>query len=457
VARSGGICRIERRRTVRMMSSTALNTGERTYAETVARGFYGKNVGGLFGKNVGGLFGKYDNVRAYWEDELTRVALRSLVRERTEECQAAGRGVRILDLGCGAGQGYELLTRIDQSDIDLQEEHRYVLPPERIELYLGLDLSESMISQGRENYHGVSHVRFCQGDLREGLGSALSESPFDIYFSSYGALSHLEGPALRRCLGEILRHAKPGGLVVLDLLGRYSPEWPGYWSARTEAEKVRPYSMSYLYPESERHNGDVERFSLRFWTGDEIRELCAELGKEHGVPIRALEVLDRSIFVGRHVDTGEYGTCLPPLRSLVNQLYEQNVRTKLERMRVTYRPVEGADELNRFFTKMARCWNALIDFTIERLRGTRVSLVEMDGWRAYPPPWQIARVTLDRVIDSVAWIDVGDVRANIIEPQLAYVLRRMQQQLQEGRGCGHGLVAVLQVDAPADRRPASGS
>jgi SAM-dependent methyltransferase len=431
------------------MSTTTASMGERTYEDTVARGFYGRNVGGLFGK--------YDNVRAYWEDALTRVALRPLVKERVQTCRAAGRGVRILDLGCGAGQGYELLTRIDQSDLDVQDEHRYVLPRERIEVYVGIDLNEAMISQGRENYSRASNVHFCRADLREGLGAALESNPFDIYFSSYGALSHLEVSALKQCLGEIVRHAERGAIVVLDLVGRYSPEWPGYWSARTEAEKVRPYSMSYLYPPAERQNGIVERFPLRFWTGDEVHALCAELEREHGVPVRTLNVLDRSIFVGRHVDTGEYGTCLPPLRSLVNRLYEQNVRTKLDRMHVTYRPVEGAEELNRFFTKMARCWNVLIDFTIERLRGERCNLVDMAGWRGYPPPLQMALVTLDRIIDSVSWIDVGDVRANIIEPQFAYVLRRMQHQLQEGRGCGHGLLAVLQIGVPADKRPAPGS
>lgn len=425
------------------MSTTSSSMGERTYQESVARGFYGKHVGGLFGK--------YDNVRTYWEDALTRVTLRPLIKERVEACRAAGRGVRIVDLGCGAGQGYELITQIDQRDLDLHDEHRYVVSHDHIELYLGLDLSEAMVSQGRENYRGASNLRFRQGDLRDGLQSIADEKPFDIYFSSYGALSHLDGASLHRCLGDILQHAQQGAIVVLDLVGRYSPEWPGYWSAKTEADKVRQYSMSYLYPEAERRDGKVERFPLRFWTGDEIHALCAALQNEQGVAIRALEVLDRSIFVGRHVDTGEYGTCLPPLRSLVNQLYEQNVRTKLDRMRVTYQPVPGADDLNQFFAKLATCWNVLIEFTIERLRGTRINLVEMQDWRSFPPPLQMALVTLDRIIDSVAWIDVGDVRANVIEPQLAYVLRRMQHQLQEGRGCGHGLVAVLQVGTPPHR------
>ena len=417
--------------------NTSANMGERTYAETVARGFYGKNLGGLFGK--------YDNVRAHWEDAMTRVALRPFVRERVERCIRAGRGVRILDLGCGAGQGYEQLIRIDSRDLDLADEHRYVLRPEQIELYFGLDLSEAMVEKGRENYRDLSSVKFAVADLREGLESVRSKTAFDIYFSSYGALSHLEAQALRRCLRDITTHARPGAIVVLDLLGRYSPEWPEYWSAQTEEEKVRPYSMSYLYPPSERQSGAVEKFPIRFWTGAEVRELAAELSDDCGVDLRVCELLDRSIFVGRHVDTREYGTSLPPLRSRVNQLYEQNIRTNLESLRAIYRDVPGADDLNRFFRDATTCWNVLVDFTIERLRGARLNLVDLDGWRDYRPELQMALMTIDRIIDGVGWIDVGDVRANVIEPQLAYCLRRMQHKLQEGRGCGHGLVAVLQV------------
>ena len=38
-------------------------SGSWTYTETVARGHYETNNGGLFGK--------HDNVRTYWEDEVT--------------------------------------------------------------------------------------------------------------------------------------------------------------------------------------------------------------------------------------------------------------------------------------------------------------------------------------------------------------------------------------------------
>jgi SAM-dependent methyltransferase len=415
-------------------------SGTWTYSESVARG--------LYDRNHGGLFGKHDNVRTYWEDELTRIALRPYVRERVVACSSGGRRARILDLGCGSGQGYELLTRIRQTDLNLEEAQRHVLTPEQLELYLGLDLSEGMVEQGRHNYQQVAHVAFQRADLREGLGDVARERPFDIYFSSYGSLSHLGAAELKNCLRGIARHASPGALVVLDLMGRFSPEWPGYWNAEDEEAKVRPYSMSYLFSPHERRTREIEKFPLRFWTGEEVRALCGEISLDTGVGVEVLELFDRSMFVGRHVDTREYGTCLPPLRRYVNRLYEHNVRTQLERLMVDYQPVPGAGALNDFFERITRCWNTTIEFAQARLAGARIDLTEMKGWRDFPAALQMALVTMDRIVDSVAWIDVGDVRANIIEPQLAYVLRRMQYRLQEGRGCGHGLVAVLKVSGP---------
>jgi SAM-dependent methyltransferase len=421
------------------------SSGKWTYSETVARG--------LYEKDRGGLFGKHDNVRAHWEDELTRNVLRPFVRERVASCAAVNRRLRVLDLGCGAGQGYELLTQIRQRDLDLDEPQQHVIKADDFELYLGIDLSSSMVEQGRANYLDLKHVRFAEADLRDNLGPAATEAPFDIYFSSYGALSHLAARELEQRLVEIARHAAPGALVVLDLVGRFSLEWPEYWQANSEAEKVRPYSMSYLFSEAERARGDIESFPLRFWTGKEVRALCKKVASDAHVGVTVREMFDRSIFVGRHVDTREYGTPLPPLRRLVNRLFEHNVRTNLWQLHIDYQPREEGGHLNEVFTRLSACWNTVIEFARTRLAGARVDLVQMVGWREFPPALQMALLTLDRIVDSVAWIDVGDVRANIIEPQLAYVLQRMQNQLQEGLGCGHGLVAVLSIDPP---RGASG-
>ena len=411
--------------------------GGRTYSETVARGFYGRPTGGLFGK--------YDNVRTYWEDQITRVTLRLFLQELVDARSAARRGVRILDLGCGAGQGYELLTCIAKLGLSMEVARQYVLTPAQIECYLGVDLSDAMVEQGRENYRSVSHVAFKHADLRDGLAVVRQEPPFDIYFSSYGALSHLDTAGLKTCVSDIARHGRPGSLIVLDLVGRYSPEWPGYWHAERDEEKIRDYSMSYLYPEEERRTGGVERFPIRFWTGEELRSVCAEISASQGVPLEILDLRDRSIFVGRHTDTNEYGTFLPPLRGVVNGLFELNQRTALDQLLVDYRPVNGADGLNQFFGEFTMCWNRLVEYTFIRLSDPRIGPMSVEGWRDFPAPLQTALMTVDRVIHSVSWMDLGDTRANTVEPQLACLLRELEQTMQRGLGCGHALLGVVRV------------
>ncbi len=412
-------------------------TGLKTYSDTVANGYYDKHVGGLFGK--------HDNVRTYWEDQLTRLVMRPFVARIASNCRAAKRGVRILDLGCGSGQGYELLTRVNQKDLGLDEELSYVLPADEVASYLGVDITDAMVDQGRQNYTGNPTIAFDQADLSKGLGTVKSEAPFDIYFSSYGSLSHLTTAELTHCLTDILHHARPGALIVMDLVGRFSPEWPAYWTTPPIANDMRHYSMSYMYSEEERRKGDVEKFLLRFWSGDEVKNLCRQLSQQNDVALNPLALLDRSIFVGRHVDTKEYGCNLPSLRSTVNRLYELNVRTKLESLQFTHYHSDGNQELHQFFGELAMCWSKVVEFTLERIQGRRVDLVAINGWRGFPPHLQTALMTMDRVIDSLSGIDLGDVRANILEPQLAYVLRRLEQTTQSGKGCGHGLVAVLQV------------
>lgn len=414
------------------------NFGARTYSESVARGDYLPYVGALFGK--------YDNVRSYWEDQYTRQVLRPHLLRRVKAAKRQNRKVRIVDLGCGSGQGYEFLARIDKSELSLDSSHQRVLESEDIETYTGLDLSPAMIEQGRLNYADLDHVRFEVADLRDGLAAVRDEPPYDVYFSSYGSLSHLDYTAIQKLLGEIAEHANYGAIIVTDMLGRYSLEWPGYWNARSEEEKVRDYSMSYLYPESERKERNIERFPVRFWAGEEIHEVCREVSAKGGAQLTVLTVCDRSLLVGRHVDTREYGTYLPPLRRVVSQLHEDYMRTDLNKLLIEFQPIDGFPELNEFFEALINGWNTLIHFTMRKLEGERIDLVELEGWYDYHPSVQMAIMSMDRVIDSVAWMRFGDVRANVIEPQLSYLLQSIEAGMQRGYGCGHGLLSVIRVD-----------
>ena len=413
------------------------SVGEQTYTQAVREGKYD-----LY---VGNLFGKYDNVRTYWEDQLTRIALRPFLGELVESRCQNDRGVRIVDLGCGAGQGYEILTKIDRRDLDLGLQHKRVLPKENIDLYLGLDISEAMVKKGQTLFESEPHVAFAQADLREGLGSLKTEQePFDIYFSSYGSLSHLMRQDLVRLLEDICQHSRNDSTIVLDFLGRYSIEWPDFWGARSESEKVREYTMSYLYPPATREKIESEKFPLRFWAGKEVKELAKELTAATGVGVEVLKLMDRSLLVGRHTDTQEYNPQLKAIRRSINSLHEDYLRTNLEELLIDPTIVPDHPLIASQLRQLITSWNVVVEYCQQRL-WKRCALTELEGWDSFTKSLQFALMTVDRVIADVGWMWYGDPRANIIEPQLGYALRTLEYEMQQGWGCGHGLVAILRI------------
>jgi SAM-dependent methyltransferase len=409
-----------------------------TYKEAVQRGDYDRYAGNLFGK--------YDNVRVYWEDQLTRLILRPFLTDLVAQKRQLGRRVRILDLGAGTGQGYELLTQIDPRNLDLGTTHQWILPEERVESYLGLDLDEAMVEKGRALFTDNGQVHFERANLCEGLGSVKeSQPPFDIYFSAYGSLSHLKTDDLRRLLLDIGEHGRAGSLVVLDLLGRNSMEWPCYWSAGNETEAWRDYSMSYLYPEEERPAA-IERFPLRFWSGSEVEPFVRKLGARQKWRFEIVKQFDRSMMVGRHVDTCEYNLRLKPIRRTVNRLHQDFMRTNLDELcfeRATL-PPHPDPAVDHFFDELIHSWNTLVDFCHRRLQND-ISLADLSEWSTFSTPLQFALMTMDRVIDSIGADWYGDPRANVVEPQLGYALRSLELNLQRGLGTGHGLVVVLRL------------
>lgn len=413
------------------------SVGEKTYTQAVREGKYD-----LY---FGNLFGKYDNVRTYWEDQLTRIALRPCLSHLVEAKRAVGKKLRIVDLGCGAGQGYQILAKINRRDLELGLQHQRVLPEDEIASYLGLDISQAMVEKGKVLFADKPQVQFAQADLREGLGQIKQEqSSFDIYFSSYGSLSHLSRQDLVRLLTDICQHGHDGSLIVLDLLGRYSIEWPGFWSAETEAEKVCQYTMSYLYSASARQQLDIESFPLRFWTGVEVQQLAAELAAATHTGLETVKLMDRSLLVGRHTDTRAYNPQLKPIRRLINSLHEDYLRTDLNELIIDTSLTPDHPQVTPWLRQLIESWNILVEYCQHRL-SHNFSLPELKGWDEFPKPLQFSLMTIDRVIADVGWMWYGDPRANIIEPQLGYALRTLEYDMQRGRGCGHGLVAILRL------------
>ena len=189
---------------------------------------------------------------------------------------------------------------------------------------------------------------------------------------------------------------------------------------------------------------EVGHFPMRYWTGPEIRSLVKCVAKRSRTRINILDLYDCSVFVGRHVDTGEYNDWCAPLRCAVNRLHEPNVRTDLDDLKATVRPAAGYDELNAYYDSLRYCWNNLVAYCQRRLE-RRLDPIRVKEWRAFPAALQMAIMTLDRVIDTVAWMRMGDPRANIIEPQLGYALRNLEMEFQQGLGRGHALVGIFEV------------
>lgn len=202
------------------------------------------------------------------------------------------------------------------------------------------------------------------------------------------------------------------------------------------------YTMNWL--PSSGAGEDADQFPMRFWLGDEIRSLVARVAQQTKARVGVLALYDCSVFVGRHVDTGQYNQWMKPVRAAVNRLHEQNVRTDLETVKVEVTPVQGHDELNVYYAQLQYCWNKLVDYCERRLE-RRQHPVRQRDWQSFPPALQIAIMTLDRVIDTVSWMRMGDPRANIIESQLGYALRNLEMESQKGLGRGHALVGVLEI------------
>ncbi|MCI0449745.1 MAG: class I SAM-dependent methyltransferase [Chlorobi bacterium] len=405
------------------------------YETAVAMGFYGRDDGGLSGKK--------DNVRKFWEDVFVKLLCRNFM-----ENQAPGdRKLRILDLGCGSGEGFELLTHIPSSPYAKGNPRDFVLKPGDIESYTGIDISPSMISQGRANYKDLGNVKFEYGNLEDGLPQAvLRDTPFDIYFSTYGSLSHLHPEALQLLLEQLFKHSANGSVLLFDTHGKYSPSWPKYWA---ETKTMLPYTMAYLVPGDKRKEENVEWFNLCYWDVEELKALLTKSAKNAGVELNLLYMLDRSIYVGRHMDTGLLSGKAMPLRYQVNRLLDHGYRGEVEHLRVDLSHLEtykkGIDKkIWERLVDYQRKWNKLI-YLLEALMNSEDAKVKNF----------IENTDIELMSDDLKFITwlyrnndrfpVVDFWASIIGPQIAVILRNMEMSYPEGVGCGHGLLCAIEI------------
>jgi SAM-dependent methyltransferase len=414
---------------------------KKAYTQAVQTGKYDKATG---------LLGKYDNVRRFWEDQITgyslRPALNALVERKTQRLER----IRVLDLGCGSGDGYDQLMGVTNKDPGIYEYITGAITSDMLKEYVGMDINPDLISQANE-YHATNpKTRFFLGDLSEGLPPEVwAEPPFDVYFTSYGTLSHFHDQQNVKIIADVCKHAPDQAIFMGDWLGRYSYEWQDLWHHPVDEEYFMDYRISYIYPEEIRDQVEVAAFQLRLITRDEILKIVEQASKESGIELKPLKFFDRSVLIGRHMDTGDYNANCPKIRRPVTSLFEGYVRTELESLLVDYVPRQGFDYLNNFFEMFFMCCNTLVKYTISLLSTYDLEEEQFKSVPEilpfYPEPLKKAMDTMRRVIQGIGWVSFGDVRANVIEPVLGYSLRQLEMDLQPGMGVGHGLIGIFEI------------
>ena len=131
-----------------------------------------------------------------------------------------GPGMRVLDLGSGAGDVALLAGEL-------------VGPGGAV---VGVDLDTSVLATARERARalGYDHVRFVVGNAQEVAPGIVDEGPFDAIVSRFFLVFHPDPAATLR---RVARHLRPGGLVVCqehDFLSPpvsvpESPLWGQFW------------------------------------------------------------------------------------------------------------------------------------------------------------------------------------------------------------------------------------
>ena len=414
---------------------------EKAYTQAATTGKYDK---------ASGLLGKYDNVRRFWEDQLTGLFLRPVLNDLVARKSKNLQRIRILDLGCGNGDGYDLIMNVNTKDPGIYEYITAAIRPNLLQSYVGVDINQELLGQAQACYGANPKVHFQRDDLSGGLTDAITQrKPFDLYFSSYGTWSHFHDDQAVKLAADVAKHAPDGALFLVDWLGRWSYEWQDLWDAPLDEEYFMDYRISYIHPKEDRDKMDVASFPLRLMSRDEIQNIIDRAEKEAGCRIRTATYFDRSILVGRHLETGDYNANCPPLRYAINSLFESYTRTDLETLIVDYVPRPGFEFLNHFFESFFLASNALVRHTIELLAGYDPEKQTFSATPPirpfYPEPLKEAMLSMQRIIEGVGWLPWGDVRSNVIEPHLGYSLRKLEMELQPGIGVGHSLCGVFEI------------
>ncbi|MEA1999156.1 MAG: class I SAM-dependent methyltransferase [Euryarchaeota archaeon] len=375
---------------------------------------------------------RYDPVKVRWEDKICQDHYRKMVNSLID----GGEKLRILDFGCGIGYGYHLISNILDDDVPIDANDCKLLEENDIEYYVGLDINPELVDMAKDRYKDDKKVTTIKCDF---LNDEYPEKPFNIFFSSGVPFSHFNDNDFSSLLEKIFDHIKSFGtsaFLVVDVLGRYSIEWQSQW----DKPSWHIYNMSFFSDGKEK-----EQVYMKFW-GKELNDFVLEAAKKAGVKAECFDTFDRSIFIGRHIDTSNFNPNLKKMRAMVNMLFYQLQRAPLTDMFMDYTYVEAPEDVRGYYERVTYYWNYALMTACSYLD------IPIPDWfkinEAYPIPESL-NSDLEH-LDQIAknkdiFKHTDDFRANVFEPSLGYLLRNIEREYSEGIGTAHTLISIFEV------------
>lgn len=230
----------------------------------------------------------------------------------------------------------------------------------------------------------------------------MPDQPFDLYISAGVPYSHLAPEELAIALKGIMssiRENRARAALAVDVLGRYSLEWPTNWDSDRWT-----YQMTFFHDAP-----DTVSAPMTFYSRTSLDAVIQDIAAECGLTVEHADYFDRSIMVGRHTGTNTFGTAIRDYRLLVNRLYESDCDVDLADLVLDDPPAERPAEVVEFFDAYSSAWN------------TRVETVRAAEKRWGPSPMS--------------------------RTALAQRLCDLEHGLQPGLGAGHSLIGVVHLNA----------
>lgn len=157
------------------------------------------------------------------------------------------RGQKILDLGCGTGLGYSLISNSLGKNFN----------------YVGLDISPKMIQKAKEKLANPVNAIFLIKDASD--LSCFKTDEFDSIISLFGSFSHILNPV--QTIDEIKRVLKPNGMVFIMVYSRFSLR-----NLLKALTKFSAKSLQEIGPYSIRNAQASDSAAAKFYTQKSCRQ-----------------------------------------------------------------------------------------------------------------------------------------------------------------------------------------